>query len=82
MENEKVYSIINRLIGINVDLQEQLDRLYFFEKEADLKHIDFDAKLKELDSRISKIEKDKMAKEIIDLINSESDIEFKRLQKM
>ena len=57
----------NRLIDLNI--------------LEDLKHRDFDATLKELDSRISKIEKNKMANEINDLMNSEGDMEFKTSTK-
>ena len=62
-------------------MQEQIDRLKYFEKEADLKHRNLDATLKELDSRISKIEKDKMANESNNLMKSEGDMKFETSTK-
>ena len=58
MDNEKVYSIIDELIEINEDFQKQIDSQKVTVNEVDTKQRLFDVSLKDLESRITKIEKD------------------------
>ena len=76
MEKEKVYAIIDELIEINEDLQKQIDSQKVTVNEVDIKQKIFDISLKDLDSRITKIEKDNTTKEINALLGNEGGMDF------